>query len=751
MSKKIKNPMGRRLPRELKHDLGKYIIIFLFITLTVGVVSGFLVAGTSLRYAYDESFEKYNVEDGHFNLAMPASDELIEKLEDEDITVHKLFYSDKETDDGDTVRIFKIREDVNRADLMEGELPKSYQQIVIDRLYAENNGISVGSTIELDGKTYNVSGFVALTDYSGLFKNNTDMIFDANKFCVAMVMDGEFEAFQYSDINYCYAWTNNDNLTEDESNDKADDIMDLLADNAIITDFVKRADNQAIQYTGNDLGNDRTMVIVLLYIVMVVLAFMFAVTASNTVEQEATVIGTLRASGYTKGELLRHYMALPVIVSMTAAAIGNVSGYTFFKDAIASIYYGSYSLTTYKTLWNAEAFLLTTLVPLAIMLVVNGFVLIRKLSLSPLKFLHRDLNRKTKKKVMKLPNFRFISRFRLRVIFQNIPSYITLFIGILLANILLLFGMMMGPLLDNFKTDALESKIASYQYILKAPVSTSDVDAEKYCVNALNHKESDEEITIYGISEDTEYLSELKLPDGENEIVASEGYMQKYKLAVGDNVTLAEKYSGDEYEFKIVDSFKYPAALAIFMRDDSFKDVFDKDDDYFTGYFSNRKLTDIDDAYIGSTITEHDLSLIAEQLNDSMGKVFVIFSGFAIFLYMLLIYMLSKLVLEKNASSISMVKILGYNSSEIGKLYITSTAWVVVISLLLSLPISYYIIEWIYGIFMMTMNGWIIFHVDMITFVEMFVIGLAAYWLISRLHYRKIKKIPMEKALKNVE
>ncbi len=40
-----------------------------------------------------------------------------------------------------------------------------------------------------------------------------------------------------------------------------------------------------------------------------------------------------------------------------------------------TMYYGSYSLPTYVTVWNAEAFLLTTLVPVIIMLVVNYGVL----------------------------------------------------------------------------------------------------------------------------------------------------------------------------------------------------------------------------------------------------------------------------------------------------------------------------------------------------------------------------------------
>lgn len=39
------------------------------------------------------------------------------------------------------------------------------------------------------------------------------------------------------------------------------------------------------------------------------------------------------------------------------------------------MYYGSYSLPTYVTIWNAEAFLMTTVVPVIIMFVVNYAVL----------------------------------------------------------------------------------------------------------------------------------------------------------------------------------------------------------------------------------------------------------------------------------------------------------------------------------------------------------------------------------------
>ena len=104
------------------------------------------------------------------------------------------------------------------------------------------------------------------------------------------------------------------------------------------------------------MGSDTVMVETMLYILIVIMGFIFAITINNTIVKEAGTIGTLRASGYTRGEMLRHYISLPIIVTLVAALIGNILGYTVFKDVAADMYYGSYSLTTYVTRWNADAF-----------------------------------------------------------------------------------------------------------------------------------------------------------------------------------------------------------------------------------------------------------------------------------------------------------------------------------------------------------------------------------------------------------
>ena len=67
-----------------------------------------------------------------------------------------------------------------------------------------------------------------------------------------------------------------------------------------VTGYIPEYTNQAIIFTGDDIKGDTVFVQMFLYMIVVIIAFIFAITTSNTIAKEAGVIGTLRATGYTK-------------------------------------------------------------------------------------------------------------------------------------------------------------------------------------------------------------------------------------------------------------------------------------------------------------------------------------------------------------------------------------------------------------------------------------------------------------------
>lgn len=770
----MKSPLRKRLPRELKSEFGKYLVVFLLMVVTIGFVSGFLVADGSMLQAYDESFEKYNIEDGNFRAKKKAGQAQKEEIEKSGVTLYENFYIEQKLSNGTTMRFFKERKEVNKVCLMKGKMPEKSGEIAVDRMYADNNNLEIGDLLKKGKQSYKITGLVALSDYSALFQSNNDTMFDAVKFGVAIITDEDFASLNQSKIQYDYSWKYDKKpATEKQEKKVSEDLMEDIAEVVTLESFIPQYQNQAIHFTGDDMGGDRAMIIVMLYMIIAILAFVFGITISNTIRKESGVIGTLRASGYTRSELIRHYMALPVIITLIGALVGNILGYTVLKNVCAGMYYGSYSLPTYETIWNAEAFWMTTVVPALIMLLINYGILHHKLKLSPLKFIRRDLSSKKQKHAVNLSTrIGIFRRFRLRVIFQNMSNYFVLFVGILFANLLLFFGLLLPSALSHFQTEIQENMLAKYQYMLEVPMDavsgsklesmislmqfsngtkTGNKSAEKfsaYSLNTVSDKVRSEEVDLYGIEPDSRYIK-ADVKDG---VYISSAYADKYQLSKGDTIQLKEKYEKKNYKFKVTGIYDYTGAVCVFMDRDQLNDTFDLGNDYYAGYFSNTKIKDIDEKYIGSVIDLEALTKVSRQMDVSMGSMMGLVNGFAVMIYMIVIYLLSKLIIEKNAQAISMTKILGYTNGEISRLYILSTMLVVIVELLISFPIEGIFMKEIFRAVMLdSFSGWITLWIDPVIYVKMFIAGFATYGVVALLEYHRIKKVPMDEALKNVE
>ena len=791
--KKIKNPLRKRYLRELRGDFGKYAVIFLLLVFTIAFVSGFIVAGSSMIVAYQEGFAKYNTEDGNFVTEEELTDARRALIEGYGIHLTDNFYYDRDMMNGSTLRLFKNRESVNLPCVMDGRLPEARGEIAIDRMYASNNDLSVGDVMRIgegspdEGEEFTIVGLVALPDYSTMYRNNNDTMFDSIMFGVALVSADAFDALDTVGRQYSYVWkyddpnaidtsTYNDRLGDHTAEKKlADKLQERISHKIRLKSFTPRYFNNAIAFTGQDMGGDKTMMEFFLYIVIVIIAFVFGITISNTIQKEATVIGTLRASGYTKRELILHYMTLPLIVTLFAALVGNILGYTLLKDVVADLYYESYSLPTFVTIWSPEAFWKTTMLPLALMLLITWVTLRRRLSLSPLQFLRRDLKKGVRRRAIRLSaRLPFLDRFRLRVFFQNIPSYLTLFVGLLFANVLLLFGLALPALLDHYQATIGDTQLAPYVYLLQLPddavsgdnpisslvdmvfvqnkIETNDPNAEKfsaYSLKSMGEGARIEDVTLFGVSDKSRFIH---ADFDDNTVLISSAYADKYGLGPEDTITLKEPWEEKFYSFRITGIYPYDGGGCVFMSKKHLNETLGWNEEVFAGYFSTSQITDIDLDYVGQVIDIDTLTALSRQLNHSMGNMMGLYVVFAVMIFVILVYILSKLVIERNAQSISMAKIMGYTTGEIARLYVLPTTLVVVVSILITLPLVSVLIAQLYRVMLkLIMTGWMGLYIDPSVFVKMILLGLSSYAVVALLELSRIRRVPMDTALKNGE
>ena len=123
----------------------------------------------------------------------------------------------------------------------EGTFPETADEIAIDRMYADNNSLAVGDTITVGGKELKITGLVALSDYSALFSDPGDLMFDSVKFGVSVLTPEGFAAFSDTHMKYCYSWLYEKEPADDtEEKEMADDFLEVLTAKADISGYLPR-------------------------------------------------------------------------------------------------------------------------------------------------------------------------------------------------------------------------------------------------------------------------------------------------------------------------------------------------------------------------------------------------------------------------------------------------------------------------------------------------------------------------------
>ena len=237
----------------------------------------------------------------------------------------------------------------------------------------------------------------------------------------------------------------------------------------------------------------------------------------------------------------------------------------------------------------------------------------------------------------------------------------------------------------------------------------------------------------------------------DDEVYISKAYADKFGIEKGDEIVLEEKFENVDYTWKVYDIYDNSSGVAVYMPGERFNKIFDRDEGSFTGYLSDSHIDDIDEKYIAKTITADDLLKVANQLDHSMGDYMVYFQYVCVIVAAIILYLLTKIIIEKNERSISMVKILGYENGEIASLYLVTTAIVVFITEFLAIFIGYNAMKAAWKVMLMSMGGYFEFIIPFSGFVKEFLMVFIAYLIISIIDFTRIKHIPKVLALKNVE
>ncbi|MCR5367789.1 ABC transporter permease [Eubacterium sp.] len=762
--------MNKRVFRDIKSNFGRYFALFILTMIAVGMFVGFISGTNSAKDTFSDYLKDNNLEDGYFTLDGPLDEGIKGDVEELGVDVYPSLYADKDNEDGSTVRIFNERTSCNIPYVGEGILPQNEDEIFLDQLYAKEKKLKIGNSISIGGKSYKISGTGAFPDYTISLETPSQMLADRSEFGVAMVSEDAFKDINEGDISYNYAFIFKDNLTEDEKKEKVRDIVKTLACVSMIENYGKL--DQAFEKMSNASGinaysytesnkrisgvipkmdSNKSMATMFVGVVVIIIAFLYVIFSKQVIQQECSVLGTLIALGIRKTGIIISYLIAPCLITLLGSVVGVILGMKVLYVLPINSLSGYYSIPECSVNVGNEILVISILLPCLLIGIINTVSLIKNLNRKPLQLIRKDLKKNRGAKNSHFNAGSFDLRFRVRMFMRSIGVYVLLFVGILLGGLLMMFGVGMSSSFDRYIDEQSENALVKYQYAVSDEYKVSTDEAEEATVSSFDYysdvlKQS-YSITGVGVSDNSQFFKNFpKLQY--KEIAISDAASKKFNINKNDQIELQNTATGEKESYKVVEILNYNLGLCIFTDKKEMNNILRKEKDYHNYYFSNKEL-DIPEDNLVSKLTVDDYVSNGKVMKNAMKSMIMMFPAVAVIVYLIIMYILIKLIISQNEIGISMLKIFGFTEKEIRKMYTRTNLIVTVLIILISLPLQYSLMVAVWPACIKTIPGYIGFVMGWKSILLVAGVGLACYLIANFTSLRRVKNVPMVMALKN--
>ena len=484
---------------------------------------------------------------------------------------------------------------------------------------------------------------------------------------------------------------------QDETDDMIEEYFTFDIDN--LTQFLIAADNPRIDAAAGDVVINRFAGILAGIILMVLFTYVISVFVIHNIEKESSVIGALYALGVTRGQLLFHYLLNPLLISFLGGAVGCILGFSEYGtgwqmgDSIAY-----YSLPPMRIVTPGYLLFYSLIMPPVTAAVVNYLVINKKLKCTALSLLRNEQTAGKAGRIqnMNLGNMKFLLRFQIRQMLREIRSAFAVVIGMFICLLILMISIDCAVLCINFGNACLEETKYAYMYTYKYP--TEDVPEGGTPAYVENLKKEaygyNLDVTVLGIDDGNPYFP-IVTADKKNEIVISSAAAQKFGVKVGDKLVLSDEVNERDYAFTVKDIVSFTSGVYVFLDRGVMQELFDQEDDYYNVVFADRAL-DIDNGRLYATVSKENVEESSQIFTDMMGPMVVMLVAISALIFMIVMYLMMKVMIDRSAFSISLMKVFGYRRREIRRLYLDGNFYVILLGALICVPLAKWSMDLVY-------------------------------------------------------
>ena len=771
--------LRKRVLRDLKENLFRYLALGLLIILGMYIIVSLVGAADTIIIGSKQHATANCLEDGEFQVFVPLTEQEIEKLENTGITLEPMFYLDFWQEDESTLRVYKNREEINLLELDDGKMPESAGEIALEKRYCEENDISLGDEIVIANQTYQVAGIGSVPDYEAPLRNMADASVASKSFGVAFVQESAYKELKASKKStkseeYVYAYRLNDAMSDDELKDElkqlefsVEDVEDSYLkeyweeivgkkeyfdiDVNNLVQFMPAEDNPRVGAAADDQIVNKQVGLFAGVIIMILFTYVISVFVVHSIDKESSIIGALYALGVKRKELICHYLMLPMIVTFLAGTIGTALGYSKWGiNTQMGDCYAYFSIPEIEVVYEPYLLIYGIIMPPVVAALVNYFVIRKRLNQPALRLIKGE-QKKRKERNIDLGNMGFISRFRIRQMLRELRTSFTVWFGMFVSLLIMMIGINCYVLCEHIRIENKEDTKYEYMYTYKYPEAEVPEGGEACYAKTLKKEilGYNLEVTVLGIDEDNPYFA-VKPKQGKSIASISSAMAQKYDLSVGDKLILTDEEEEMDYVFTVQEIVQYSPGFYVFMDIDSARELFGQESDYYNVVFSNKEL-EIDSDRLYAVTSKTDIEKSASIFSDMMMPMISMLCVVSALIFIVVMYLMMKVMIDRSSFGISLMKIFGYRTNEIRKLYLNGNFYTVAVGALVCLPIAKWLMDAMYPMMIANIACGMNLRFTWQMYVGIYMAILVLYFIINWALVGHLKKMLPAEVLKNRE
>lgn len=795
--------LKKKMIRDVLKNKSQFITILLMVMVGVMVYAGIEAYMDGMTDTANRFYTKNNLPDVNVIGTSFTKDDLNDiKIIDNVVDAErKLTLTMNDAKDNDKSYLVNVIEEnnISKFYVKDGtSFDNKKNGVWLDYFYAKENNIKVGDKIAFKYEKYvfneKVNGLIYVPDHVYDVKDESQIMPNHKTYGFLYMSSNELEGFIKDEAKNKLSSKLGKNLSDEEFNklnptfnfednipynyvmvdvktkkdvNKVKDEIEKRVENAKATISIEKTSSYAMYQGEIDEGAAYVGIFSGLFLFIAMLSVI--TTMTRIIKNQKLEIGTLKALGFSKYKITRHYVGYGFWVALLGALLGILLGRYFLGSVFLNIEMSFFEMPEGRVFIKPLTYVASLLVVI-ITSIITFLTCYKELRKKPADSLRNELpsvNEKslniTTKGIFK--NMSFSSKWNLRDIIRNKFRTITGVIGIVGCCTLIVCALGMLNSMNNFiKIQFDDLYNFDYKLNLKENVKQSRIDelTDKYGNNTsmtlnieIKDDNDDREANTLFVDDSNGYVRfankdyKFKTLDRNDGVYVTYKFSDKYNLKIGDKISWHSYGSKTYYKSKIVGYIRDPEVQGVTATRSYIESIGInyKPDSIYTNK-DLKKVKQINGVNVVQGIDE--LKTAIKSMLSMMREMIIIIILFAILLGVVIIYNMGILSYSEKEYQFATLKVLGFNSRKIKNIFTKQNSIICIISTIIGLPLGYFLTSYLFKV-CLDENYDFGVYIKPITYVLAFIGTYLVSYFVSKFLARKVNKIDMVSSLKSNE